>query len=53
MYECVGGKHAWVDLTGVSALITLMTGGLTIGQPTLKAGPSMSTLIDNYTTLSM
>jgi hypothetical protein len=33
----VGGKHACVDLTGVSPLVGLRTGDFTVGQAALKA----------------
>ncbi|KAK2446469.1 hypothetical protein QL285_017276 [Trifolium repens] len=37
VYEWVGGKHACVDLTGVSPLVGLGTMTFTAGQTTLKA----------------
>ncbi|KAK2418388.1 hypothetical protein QL285_040591 [Trifolium repens] len=40
VYGWVGGRHACVDLTGVSPLVGLMTGGFTVGQAALKAASS-------------
>ncbi|MCI02441.1 auxilin-like protein, partial [Trifolium medium] len=40
VYSWVGGKHACVDLTGVSSLVGLATGDFTVGQTTLKAASS-------------
>ncbi|KAK2358664.1 hypothetical protein QL285_095835 [Trifolium repens] len=37
VYGWVGGKHACVDLIGVSPLVGLTTRGFTVGQTTLKA----------------
>lgn len=37
VYEWVGGKHACVNLTRVSSLVGLRTGGFTVGQTTFKA----------------
>ncbi|MCI45966.1 auxilin-like protein, partial [Trifolium medium] len=36
-YEWIGGKHACVDLTGVSPYVGLTTGDFTVGQAALKA----------------
>ncbi|KAK2402907.1 hypothetical protein QL285_052393 [Trifolium repens] len=40
VYGWVGGKHACVDLTGVSPLVGLTTGDFTVGQAALKAASS-------------
>ncbi|CAK8565893.1 unnamed protein product [Lathyrus sativus] len=40
MYEWVGEKHACLDLTGVSPLVGLRTGGFNVEQVTLKAASS-------------
>ncbi|KAK2385189.1 hypothetical protein QL285_072455 [Trifolium repens] len=40
VYGWVGGKHACVDLTGVSPLVGLTTEGFTVGQAALKAASS-------------
>ena len=37
VYGWVGGKHAYVDLTGVSPLVGLGVGPFTVGHATLKA----------------
>ncbi|PNY11325.1 auxilin-like protein, partial [Trifolium pratense] len=37
VYGWVGGKHACVDLTGVSPLVGLSNGDFTVGQAGLKA----------------
>ena len=37
VYSWVGGKHACVDLTGVSPLVGLGVGPFTVGHATLKA----------------
>jgi len=37
VYGWVGGKHACVDLTGVSLLVGLGVGHFTVGHATLKA----------------
>ncbi|KAK2430033.1 hypothetical protein QL285_028412 [Trifolium repens] len=37
VYGWVGGKHACVDLTGVSSLVGLWTEIFNVGQTTLKA----------------
>ncbi|GKC35025.1 hypothetical protein Tco_1047409 [Tanacetum coccineum] len=37
VFEWVGGKHACVDLTGVSPLVGLSSRGFTVGQAALKA----------------
>ncbi|GJX51217.1 putative reverse transcriptase domain-containing protein [Tanacetum coccineum] len=37
VFRWVGGKHAYVDLTGVSPLVGLSSQGLTMGQAALKA----------------
>jgi hypothetical protein len=43
VYGWVGGKHACVDLTGVSSLVGLTTEDFTIRQTTLKAASSKMT----------
>nr|ABD32857.1 hypothetical protein MtrDRAFT_AC149038g20v2 [Medicago truncatula] len=43
MYEWVGGKHACVDLTGVSPLVGLGVGPFSVGQTTLKVASSKVT----------
>jgi hypothetical protein len=40
VYRWVGGKHACVDLTGVSPLVGLMIEDFTVGQTILKAASS-------------
>jgi hypothetical protein len=40
VYECVGGKHAYVDLTRVSPLVGLGVWPFTVVQATLKAASS-------------
>jgi len=40
VYGWVGGKHACVDLTGVSPLVGLGVGPFTVGQAALKAASS-------------
>jgi hypothetical protein len=40
VYGWVGGKHACVDLTGVSQLVGLWVGNFTVGQTALKAASS-------------
>jgi hypothetical protein len=40
LYEWVGGKHACVDLTGVSPLVGLTIGDFTVGQAVLKVASS-------------
>jgi len=40
VYGWVGGKHACVDLTGVSPLVGLGVRPLTVGHATLKAASS-------------
>ncbi|KAL6502565.1 hypothetical protein OROHE_024570 [Orobanche hederae] len=40
VYGWEGGKHACVDLTGVSPLVGLRDGGFTVGQAALKAASS-------------
>ena len=40
VYKWVGGKHACVDLTGVSPLVGLGVRPFTVGQATLKAASS-------------
>jgi len=40
MYRWVGGKHACVDLTGVSPLVGLCVGPFTVGQTSLKVASS-------------
>ncbi|PNX81415.1 auxilin-like protein, partial [Trifolium pratense] len=40
VYGWVGGKHACVDLTGVSPLVGSTTGDFTVGQTALKAASS-------------
>ena len=40
VYEWVGGKHACVDLIGVSPLVRLGIGALTVGQAALKGASS-------------
>ncbi|GKE10904.1 hypothetical protein Tco_1414455, partial [Tanacetum coccineum] len=37
VFGWVGGKHACVDLTGVSPLVGLSSRGFTVGQAALKA----------------
>ena len=37
VYGWIGGKHACVDLTGVSPLVALGSGTFTVGQAALKA----------------
>ncbi|GKE12295.1 hypothetical protein Tco_1415846 [Tanacetum coccineum] len=36
VFGCVGGKHACVDLTGVSPLVGLSSRGFTVGRAALK-----------------
>jgi hypothetical protein len=40
VYGCIGGKHACVDLTGVSPLVGLRAWTFTVGQADLKAASS-------------
>jgi hypothetical protein len=40
VYRWVGGKHACVDLTGVSPLVGLGVAAFTVGQTALKAASS-------------
>ncbi|KAK2435305.1 hypothetical protein QL285_020378 [Trifolium repens] len=40
VYDWVGGKHACVNLIGVSPLVGLTTGDFTVGQAALKAASS-------------
>jgi hypothetical protein len=40
MYEWVGGKHACIDLTGVSPLMGLRVGDFIVGRASLKAASS-------------
>jgi hypothetical protein len=40
VYVWVGGKHACVDLTGVSPLVGLGVGPFTVGQAALKVASS-------------
>ncbi|RHN66079.1 hypothetical protein MtrunA17_Chr3g0086871 [Medicago truncatula] len=40
VYRCVGGKHACVDLTGVSPLVGLGVGSFTVGRISLKTASS-------------
>ncbi|MCI35762.1 auxilin-like protein, partial [Trifolium medium] len=40
LYGWVGGKHACVDLTGVSPLVRLRVGDFTVGRTALKAASS-------------
>ena len=43
IFGWVGGKHACVDLTGVSPLVGLTDGGFTAGHAALKAATSKVT----------
>jgi hypothetical protein len=58
VYEWVGGKHTYVDLTEVSPLVGLRAKTFTVGQTTLKTASCKvakheKTCLDNQVAFSM